>query len=171
MAEISIEQIKELRERTQAGIMDVKRALQETKGDLDAAAELLRQRGLAVAEKKAAREARMGLVEAYVHAGGRIGALVEVNCETDFVARTQEFRTLAHNLALQVAAMNPRYISKDQVPPGEEGDPREIVLLEQAFIRDPSKTVQDMVVATIAQVGENIKVGQIGRASCRERVS
>ncbi len=163
MAEVTIAQIKELRERTSAGIMDVKRALQEAQGDLEAAAELLRQRGLVLAGKKASRATRQGLVESYIHAGGRIGALVEVNCESDFVARTPEFRALAHDLALQVAAMNPRYVSKEAVPPEEELDQREAVLLEQPFIRDTSRTVQDLVAEAIAKVGENIKVGRFAR--------
>ena len=115
---ISASQVKELRERTGAGIMECKRALEETGGDLDRAADQLRQQGLAKAEKKAGRAASQGLVEPYIHGAGRIGALVEVNCETDFVARTPEFRELAHDLAMQVAATSPRYVAEEQIPTG-----------------------------------------------------
>ena len=155
------EQIKELRAITGAGIMDCKRALEETKGDIDAALAVLKQQGLVKAEKKAHREVRQGLVESYVHPGGRIGAMVEVNCETDFVAHTDEFKKLACDLTLQVAAMDPLFIDSDDIPEGM--DPGQVCLLHQPFIRDPEKTVQDIITETIAKVGENIKVRRFAR--------
>jgi elongation factor Ts len=157
----STEEIKELRTMTGAGIMDCKRALEETRGDLDAALAILKQRGLAKAEKKAHREARQGLVESYIHPGGRIGAMVEVNCETDFVAHTDEFKKLACDLTMQVAAMDPSFIDNDDLP--QEMDPSQVCLLHQPFIRDPQKTVQDIITETIAKVGENIRVGRFAR--------
>src|SRR5918997_3516571 len=111
--------VKELREQTGAGIMDCKRALDETNGDLKQAVDILKQQGLAKAEKKVGRAALQGLIEIYVHAGGRIGAMVELNCETDFVARTPDFKAVARDVAMQVAAMNPRYVTEDQVPEGD----------------------------------------------------
>ena len=155
------EQIKELRARTGAGIMDCKRALEETEGDIAAAQAILKQRGLAKAEKKAHREVRQGLVESYIHPGGRIGALVEVNCETDFVAHTDEFKKLACDLTLQVAAMDPSFIGSDDIAQGV--DPSQVCLLHQPFIRDPQKTVQDIITETIAKVGENIRVRRFAR--------
>ena len=149
---ISATQVKELRERSGAGIMECKRALEETDGNVDQAVDLLKQQGLAKAEKKAGRAASQGLVEPYIHAGGRIGALVEVNCETDFVARTPDFRKLAHDLAMQVAATSPRYVSEEAIP---ESDLRRagarvrrsrkqaleaVSLLDQPFIKDPRQT-------------------------------
>jgi elongation factor Ts len=158
-----VEEIKALRERTGAGVMDCRAALIESSGDLDKASEILKQKGLAKAARKASRVTSEGLVEAYIHHGGRIGAMVEVNCETDFVARTDEFRELAHNLALQVAATAPLYISNDDVK-GETGQaPEEVCLLLQPFIKDPDKTVQDIISETIAKVGENIKVRRFAR--------
>lgn len=150
------EQIKELRGLTGAGVMECKRALEEG-GSLDGAQKLLKEWGLATAEKKAGREASQGLIESYVH-GGRIGALVEVNCETDFVARTDDFKTLAREIAMQVASMNPRRISSQE--PGEDGD---VPLLEQPYIRDAGKTIQDLINETIAKLRENIVVRRIAR--------
>ena len=158
--------IKELREKTGAGIMNCKRALEEAKGDIDGALEILKRQGLAKAEKKAHREARQGLIETYIHTGGRIGALLEVNCETDFVARTNEFRELAHHLAMQVAATAPVFLSRDDFDEKElpdEVDPDEVCLLSQPFIRDPERTVQDIITDTVARVGENIKVRRFAR--------
>jgi elongation factor Ts len=150
------EQIKELRELTGAGVMECKRALEEG-GSLEGAQKLLKEWGLATAEKKAGREASQGLIESYVH-GGRIGALVEVNCETDFVARTDDFKTLAREIAMQVASMNPRRISGQE--PSEDGD---VPLLEQPYIRDSGKTIQDLINETIAKLRENIVVRRIAR--------
>jgi elongation factor Ts len=156
------QQIKELRERTGAGVMECKRALDEA-GSVDSAEKLLAQWGLKKAEKKLGREANQGIVDSYIHAGGRIGAMVEVNCETDFVARNEQFRALVHDIAMQVAAMNPRRLrADDPTPNGLEGEP-EVPLLEQAFIRDPSKTIQDLVTEAIAKLGENIVVRRFAR--------
>ena len=155
------EAIKELRGKTGAGIMDCKKALQEAEGDLDGALEILRKRGFAKAEKKAHREVSQGLVEAYIHTGGRIGALVEVNCESDFVAHTDEFKRLAHDLAMQVAATDPSFLTSEGVPEGV--DPCEACLLSQPLIKDPQRTVQDAITQTIAKVGENIKVRRFAR--------
>lgn len=155
------EAIKELRERTGAGIMDCKRALEQVGGDQSKAEALLKEWGLASVAKKAGREANQGLVEAYIHGGGRIGALVEINCETDFVARTPDFKTLAREIAMQVAAMNPSRISADEPEPdGASGD---VPLLQQAYIRDGSKTVQDLVNEAIANLKENIVVRRVAR--------
>lgn len=171
---ITTEMIKELRERTGAGIMDAKRALEEAGGDMERAAEILRQQGLARAARKAGRATSQGLVHAYIHGGGRIGALIEVNCETDFVARTDEFKRLVHDLAMQVAATNPRYVSVEDVPPAEleegarEADSVEnfserTVLLAQPFIKDPSRTVEEVIKESIARLGENIRVRRFAR--------
>src|SRR6202048_755086 len=146
------ELIKELREKTGAGIMECKRAVDDARGDLETAEQLIKERGLAMAEKKAGREAGQGLIDSYVHAG-RIGAMIELNCETDFVARTDDFRTLAREVAMQVAATNPSRISAQ-----EESADGDVPLLDQPYIRDPSKTVQQLVNETIARVRENIVV-------------
>jgi elongation factor Ts len=155
----STEQIKELREKTGAGIMECKRALDEG-GSMAEAEKLLKQWGLLTAEKKAGREASQGVIDSYVHAG-RIGAMIELNCETDFVARTDDFKTLAREIAMQVAATNPRRISASEEASAEgDGD---VPLLDQPYIRDPSKTVQDLLNETIAKLRENIVVRRIAR--------
>lgn len=151
------ELIKELREITGAGIMECKKALEDAVGDLTKAQQLIKERGLAMAEKKAGREASQGVIDSYVHAG-RIGALIELNCETDFVARTDDFKTLARELAMQVAATNPSRINANE--PSEDGD---VPLLDQPYIRDASKTVQELVNETIAKVRENIVIRRIAR--------
>jgi elongation factor Ts len=158
--QVSTTAIKDLRDKTGAGVMDCKKALLEAKGNLEKAAEILNERGIALARKKAERVADQGVIEAYVHPGGRIGVLVEVNCETDFVARTDEFKELAHNLALQIAAMCPQFISPEEIAQETETeiDAKTACLLLQPYIKDPEKTVQDIVTETIAKVGENIKV-------------
>lgn len=185
--------VKELRERTQAGIMDCKKALQETKGDVEKAVTFLREKGLAAAAKKAGRVANEGIVDAYIHAGGRIGVLIEVNCETDFVAKNDIFKALVRDLAMQVAAARPMYVSRDQVPESllaeeravyaatarNEGKPEQIIerivdgriqrfykeacLLEQPFIKDPDKTVEDLLKENIATLGENMSVRRFVR--------
>jgi elongation factor Ts len=157
---VSAQTIKELRALTGAGILECKNILEEVGGDVKKAEEILKQRGLVKAATKATRETREGLIDAYVHNGNRVGALIEVNCESDFVARTLEFRELTHNLAMQVAAMSPKYVSKTDIPTGQDGSPQELCLLEQPFIKDPSKTVGDLVQETIARLGENIRVRQ-----------
>ena len=160
---VSAASVKELRELTGAGMLDCKRALEESGGDLAKAAELLKQKGFAMAAKKAERATAQGLVQAYIHHDGRLGALIELNCETDFVARTEDFRQLAQDLALQVAGANPRYVSVGDVPDGSEGDPNELCLLLQPFIRDESLTVQDLITETIRKTGENIRVRRFAR--------
>ena len=145
--------------------MECRNALINTKGDIAKALEELKEQGFIKAAKKAKRVTKQGLVEAYIHIGGRIGAMIELNCETDFVARTDEFKELAHNLAMQVAAMNPQFISEEEIPP-EQKDDFEVetaCLLQQTYIKDPTITVQDVIVQAIAKVGENIKVSRFTR--------
>jgi len=193
MVEISAARVKELRESTGAGMMDCKRALTEAGGDMERAVEILRKKGLAAARKKAGRATGEGLIEAYVHMTGKIGVLVEVNCETDFVARTEEFRNFAHDVALQIAASAPEYVSREDVPEEvlseqrhilreqalTEGKPEHILqrivdgrldkfysdvcLLEQPFIRDTDKTMGDLLREIIAAVGENISIRRFVR--------
>jgi len=190
---ITAEMVKELRERTGAGMMDCKKALNETNGDMEKAIEYLREKGLAAAAKKAGRIAAEGVVESYIHGGGRIGVLVEVNCETDFVAKTPNFRELVKDIAMQIAASRPEYVSKDEVPQEiiekektilrnqaiNEGKPekvvdkmvegriekfyKEVCLLEQPFIKNPDITVNQLIVEKIAQIGENIRVRRFVR--------
>jgi elongation factor Ts len=191
--EVSASAVKELREKTGAGMMDCKKALAETGGDVQGAIDYLRQKGLAAAAKKADRVAADGAVGAYVHPGGKIGVLVEINCETDFVARTAEFQTLLKDIAMQVAAANPRYLRREEVPAAEldkektiyrqqaleTGKPEKVVdkivegkierfyseacLLEQAFIKDPDKKVSDIVNESIGRLGENIQIRRFSR--------
>ncbi len=163
MMAVSAETVKKLRDLTGAGMLDCKKALEKTGGELDKAKEILRKRGIAIAEKKASQETRQGLVEAYIHPDGRLGALVELNCQTDFVARTDGFRALAHELAMQVAATDPQHIALDELPTGSDGNPEELCLLAQPFIRDPSRTIQDLINDTIAKTGENIRVRRFAR--------
>ena len=193
MAEITAAMIKELRERTGAGFMDCKKALQETQGDLDKAVDYLREKGLAAAAKKAGRIAAEGLVDAYIHLGGRVGVLIEVNCETDFVAKTDSFKQFVRDMAMHVAAAKHSYVSRDEVPEAvlerekniyraaalNEGKPEKIVdrivegrlerffkevcLLEQPYIKDPDKTVQEVLQELIAQIGENITIRRFAR--------
>lgn len=163
MTDIPADLVKKLRDHTSAGVMECKRALEEANGDFDGAIKILQERGIASAEKKAHRETSQGTVECYVHAGGRIGAMVEVNCETDFVARTEDFSKLAREIAMQVAAMSPVAVSEDDLPSGAEGDLDSLVLLRQAYIREPSKTIGDLVKEVIAKTGENIRVRRFSR--------
>jgi elongation factor Ts len=160
---VSAETVKKLRDFTGAGVLDCRKALEEAGGELEKAKEILRQRGIAIAEKKASQETRQGLVEAYIHPDGRLGALVELNCQTDFVARTDGFRALAHDLAMQVAATDPQHIAPEELPAGSDGNPQEVCLLAQPFIKDPSRTVQDLINDTIAKTGENIRVRRFAR--------
>ena len=156
--DISAAAVKELREKTGAGVMECKRALQDAGGNMEKAEELLRQKGLTKHLKVAGRTANQGVIESYIHTGGRIGALVEINCETDFVARTDEFRTLAREVAMQVASMDPKTVGTIE----EEGTD-ESVLLNQEYIRDSRKTVRDLVKETIAKVGENVQISRFMR--------
>ncbi len=161
--EISIVIVKELRDQSGAGIMECKKALLQTRGDMYKALRILKEEGLLKANKKAGRATTQGLIEAYVPTGGRIGAMVEVNCETDFVARTDEFKKLAHHLAMQVAAMPPQFVSKEEAPKGVDIEPEAACLLLQPYIKDPDKTIQDIITETIAEVGENIKIKRFAR--------
>jgi elongation factor Ts len=193
MAVITTEMVKQLRDKTGAGMMDCKRALEETGGNSDQAVEYLRKKGAATAAKRADKETNQGVVEAYIHAGGRIGSMVELNCETDFVAKTAEFKQLAHDIAMQIAAMSPIYISRNQVTKEaidkeieiyrsqavNEGKPehiaekvaqgrlekfyQETVLLEQSFIKDSGKTIKDLIDEQTAKVGEKVSIRRFQR--------
>ncbi|MBI2303706.1 MAG: elongation factor Ts [Chloroflexi bacterium] len=158
---VSVTAIKELREATGAGVIACKQALEEAGGDLEKAKEFLRRRGLTAAQKLAQRETKNGLIEVYVHWGARIGAMVELDCETDFVARTDEFKELAHNVAMQVAATNPRYLEPREMSPGD--DTSEACLVAQPFIKDPQVTVQELVDAVAAKVRERVVVKRFVR--------
>ena len=191
--QISASQVKELRARTGAGIIDCRNALTEAEGDLEKAQQLLRARGLSAAAHKSGRVAKEGLVTAYIHGEGRLGVLVEINCETDFVARTQDFKVLAHDIALQVAASDPRYVSREEVPEdvlaserlayltkaqseGKNGSAaaamaeqelakfyEAVCLLDQPFIREPGRKVSERVQEVIARTGENIQIRRFAR--------
>jgi len=191
--EIDAKTVKELRERTLAPIMDCKRALEEAQGNFDKAIDLLREKGLKTSQKKATRSAKDGLVSAYIHPGGKIGVLVEVSCETDFVARTEDFKELVKNLSMQIAASNPLYLSREDVPLAilekekdiyrnqalHEGKPEKIVdkiiagkiekffsevcLIEQSYVREPEVTIKELLDSRIGKLGENIII----RRFCR----
>lgn len=200
MVEITAALVKELRERTGAGMMDCKKALSATDGDLEKAIDFLREKGLAAAAKKAGRVAAEGLVEAYIHGGGRIGVLVEVNCETDFVAKTDAFKELVKDIAMHIAATNPSYLKREEVPTAEleheqavlaeqarnEGKPekiiekmvagriekyyKEVCLMEQPFVKDPDKTISDLITESIAKIGENISIRRFTRYQLGEGI-
>lgn len=193
MAEITAAMVKELREKTGAGMMDCKKALVEKNGDMSAAIDFLREKGLAAAAKKSGRIAADGVVESYIHMGGRIGVLVEVNCETDFVAKTDEFHELARDIAMHIAASKPEFVSREEIPAStldheraiyrtiaeNEGKPahiiekivegrvdryaKEICLLDQPFVKDPDMTVADLLNAKVAKIGEKISVRRFVR--------
>jgi elongation factor Ts len=199
MADISAEKVKELRERTGAGFMDCKNALVEAEGDLDKAVTLLREKGLAAAAKKAGRDAREGLVSSYIHTGGRVGVLIEVNCETDFVARTDEFQKLVRDIAVQVAGLAPTYVDAESIPAADleakkvellsdeatqkkpenirpqivEGQLKkwfsQVCLYDQPF-RDEDRTVRDLITEKIATIGENIRVRRFTRYALGEEL-
>ena len=168
---INTKDIQKLREATGAGVMDSKQALEKAKGDFNKAIEALREKGLKVAAKKSSRKTGQGRIESYVHLHNKIGVLVEVNCETDFVARTDAFKELTKDLAMQIAALNPRYLKKEDVPKDvlKENKDRledfykESCLLEQAFIKDDAKTIKDCLTEVIAKVGENIVIRRFTR--------
>ena len=198
--EINVSLVKELREMSGAGMMDCKKALAEANGDMKKASELLREKGLAAAAKKASRIASEGLVESYIHMGGRIGVLVEVNCETDFVAKTDDFKNFVHDIAIHIAAANPKFINKEEVPfetvdeekailkkqAIAEGKPEKIVdkmvegriekyykevcLLEQPFVKDPEKTISSLVNEKIAVIGEKITIRRFARYQLGEGI-
>jgi elongation factor Ts len=200
MAEISAKLVKELRERTGAGMMDCKKALTEVNGDIDKAVDFLREKGLAAAAKKAGRITAEGLVSSYIHGEGRIGVLVEVNCETDFVGKTDDFKELVKDIAMQIAAAKPEYVSREEVPASivehekevltaqalNEGKPanivekmvvgriekyyKEVCLLEQPYIKDPDKTIQQLVNEKISKIGENIAVRRFVRYELGEGI-
>ncbi|MFC1903659.1 elongation factor Ts [Chloroflexota bacterium] len=155
--------VKELRAQCGAGVMECRNALVEVEGNVEKALQILKEKGLLKAAKKVERVTEQGLVEAYIHTGGRIGAMVEVNCETDFVARTDEFKELAHNLAMQVAALSPQFINEEEIPEEAEVEPQLACLLLQPYIRDQEKTIRDLIIETIAKVGENIRVRRFVR--------
>jgi len=162
--EITAEMVKKLRIKTGAGIMASKKALENSKGDFSKAEQVLQEQGLALAAKKAGRDTGEGIVQSYIHTGGRIGALVEVKCETDFVARTTEFIELSKNIAMQIAAMNPIYVDRENIPNDLDLEPgSEDILLEQAYIRDQSLTVEDIVKEVVSKVGENIVISRFTR--------
>jgi len=155
--------IKELRDQSGAGIMDCRNALLEAEGDAEKALEILKQKGYLKAQEKAERAASQGVIDAYIHAGGKIGAMVKVNCETDFVARTDEFKELAHQLAMQITAMSPQFISEEEASGEADIELQSACLLLQPYIKDPDKTIQDIINETIAKTGENIKVSRFVR--------
>lgn len=166
--EVTVDMVKALRKRTGAGVMNCKRALEESEGNLEKAEDILRELGTTLAAKKASRVTNEGLIESYIHSGGRIGAIVELNCETDFVARTQDFNQLAHDLAMQVAAMSPLYVDSADIPEGKEANSHEECLMQQPFIKDPTKTVQDLVNEAVGRLGENVRVRKFTRFSLGE---
>jgi len=168
--DITAEMIKGLREKTGAGVMSCRSALMQAQGDIEKAIQILKEQNLVQVEKKSQRATTQGLIESYVHAGGRIGVLVEVNCETDFVARTDVFKELVHNLAMQVAALSPLYISKEELPQGSDLDPQTVCLLDQPFIRDTTRTVRDIVNEAIGKTGENIKIRRFVRYELGEEI-
>lgn len=163
---ISAKDIQKLREKTSAGVMDCKKALTEASGDFEKAVEVLREKGVARAQKKASRQTLEGRVESYVHMNNKIGVLLEVNCETDFVAKCDDFKQLTKDVAMQIAALNPEYISREDVPKEVAEEEKDRVeqyykahcLLEQAFIKDQSRTIQDYLTEAIAKIGENIVI-------------
>ena len=199
MAEITAELVKALREKSGAGMMDCKKALETSNGDMEKAMEELRKKGAATAAKRADKATNNGVVEAYIHAGGRIGTLVELNCETDFVAKTDDFKSLAHDIAMQIAAMSPMVVSREQIDTTviekeieiyktqaqNEGKPahiaekiaqgrlekfyQEVVLLEQSFIKDSSKTIKDLINEAVAKMGENISIRRFHRIHLGEK--
>ena len=167
--EIPVESVKLVREQSGAGIMACRKALIETLVDAEKALELLGQQGRLIAQKKASRVATAGVVDTYLHTGGRIGAMVELNCETDFVARTDEFRELAHHLAMQIAAMSPLCVSTEEASEVPEEEMASACLMLQTDIRDPGKTIGDIIDETIARVGENIQVRRFARFELGEQ--
>jgi elongation factor Ts len=160
--DITTEMVKNLREKTGAGVMDCRNALKTCEGNVEKAEAVLKEKGLAKAAKRAERSTGSGLVECYVHTAGRIGSMVEINCETDFVARTDVFKELAHALAMQVAAMDPVCVAKEDVKEGETVADESCLLL-QPYIKDPTKLIKDILTDTIAKTGENIKIRRFSR--------
>lgn len=162
-AKLDTDLVRQLREKTGAGIMDCKAALIESGGDIEKAVTGLRKKGVEMATKKAARTTREGRVEAYIHHGGKIGVLLEVNCETDFVARNEDFKSFLKDVAMQIAAANPRYISREEVPGKLEKFYQQACLLEQPFIRDEKVFIKDLLASLIGKIGENITIRRFAR--------
>lgn len=160
--------IRTLREQTGAGVMDCKQALEGANGDLDQAAEALRAKGLAGVAKRIGRATNEGVIEAYIHTGGRIGAIVELGCESDFVARTDEFRQTARDIAMQVAAMSPAYLTQEEIAPDDDRPPAQVALLAQPFIKNGSASVGDLVQELAARMGENVRVIRFQRLAVGE---
>ena len=160
------ELIKQLRERTNAGVMNCRNALDECNGDIDKAENLLLEKGIASASKKIGRDTNQGIIETYIHSGGRIASIVEINCETDFVARTDEFKNLSHDIAMQIAAMAPKSVSPEITP--ESNLSKDEFLINQPFIKDPSKTIQDLINEHVGKLGENIRIRRFERFSLGE---
>lgn len=165
---VRVELIRALRDQTGAGVMECKQALEGANGDLEKAVEALRAKGLSDTAKRVGRATNEGVVASYVHTGGRVGALVELGCETDFVARTEEFGQLAHDIAMQVAAMAPLYLDKDDIEEGDERPPAQVTLLNQPFIKNNSSSVGETVRALAAKVGENVRVVRFNRLAVGE---
>ncbi len=165
---VTVELVRELRGQTGAGVMECKQALVDADGDLEKATELLRQKGLAQVAKRSDRVTTEGIIEAYVHTGGRVAAMVELGCETDFVARTPEFRSLAHDLAMQVAAMAPAYVDADEMEEGDTRPAAQVTLLRQPFIKGSGSSVEDTIKEVAAKVGENIRVRKFTRLALGE---
>ena len=165
---VTAAQIRTLRDQTGAGIMDCKQALESTDGNLDKAAEVLRAKGLADTAKRVGRATNEGVIEAYIHTGGRVGSIVELGCESDFVARTEEFQQMAHDLAMQVAAMSPVYLSEEDLEEGEERPPAQVALLSQPFIKNGSSSVGELVRELAAKMGENVRVIRFQRFAVGE---
>jgi len=165
---VSIELVRTLRDQTGAGIMECKEALESTDGDLEKATTILREKGRASVAKRVGRDTHEGVIQTYVHTGGRFGAMVELGCETDFVARTEEFQKLAYNIAMQVAAMGPIYVDQDEIEEGDSRPPAEISLMQQSFIKNSSTSVGEMVRELAAKVGENVRVVRFNRLEVGE---
>jgi len=172
---ITVDDIKELRELTSCGVIECKNALEETGGDLKKAKDVLQKRGLEIAAKKGSRTAKEGRIEAYIHLGNKIGVILEVNCETDFVAKGVEFAAFSKDIAMHIAAVNPKYIKREDVPEDvlkDEKEPEMFIkdscLLEQAFVKDAKKTVQQYLNELIASIGENILIGRFARYKVNE---
>lgn len=159
----STEDVKRLREETGAGMLDCKKALDENDGNFEKAKENLRKKGFESAAKKAERVTAEGIVQSYIHHNKRLGVLLELNCESDFVARTDDFHKLAQRIALHIAGASPLYVSPEEVPEGAEGDHKETVLLQQPFVQDESRTIEDLIKETISKTGENIRVRRFAR--------
>ena len=160
--EITTDMVKSLREETSAGVMDCKKALEEANGDLTTAISFLREKGIANVAKKTDRATNEGIVESYIHNNSKVGAMVELACETDFVARMEEFKELAHNIAMQIAAMNPQYLDDSEIEEKSNTND-ELLLMKQAFIKDSSKNISDLVTDLASKVGENIKIRRFSR--------